>query len=261
LAVRRDIVVCADRERLAEAVAGRVAQLLAAAIAARGRAVIALAGGSTPRDVHRALVERHARRVDWSRVVFCFGDERLVPQSDPRGNARMARDTLLRPIGADWRAVYPVPTGVDEPFDVAFRYEETLRHLFAESAASGEPTFDVVLLGMGDDGHTASLFPGDVDGLAETSRWVRDATAPEGAPSPERITLTLPAIAAARRAVFVVAGQSKHAAVRTVFAPTTGVGEADDVSAAPLPAARVRAAMGVEWWLDDAAWRGAAEPR
>jgi 6-phosphogluconolactonase/glucosamine-6-phosphate isomerase/deaminase len=97
-----------------------------------------------------------------------------------------------------------------------------------------------------------------VDGLAETRRWVRDTTAPAGAPSPERITLTLPAIAAARRAVFVVAGQSKHEAVQAVLAHTTGV---DEASADPLPAARVRAAMGVEWWLDDAAWRGAAEPR
>ena len=111
-----DIVVCPDRASLASAAAARVAELLAAAIRERGLATVALAGGSTPRALHGALVAGHRESLDWSRVTFAFGDERLVQQRDRHCNAEMARRTLLRPLGVAWDAVLPVPTGCRRGF-------------------------------------------------------------------------------------------------------------------------------------------------
>ncbi len=261
------VIVCADRASLAAAVAARIAQLIAAAIAERGRAVVALAGGTTPRDVHEALVAGHATRVDWRRVVWCFGDERLVPLADPRSNFRMARETLLEPLEVDWGTVWPVPTGAASAETVAVRYERTLRALFPDADADADdpvaPTFDLVLLGMGGDGHTASLFPGDEDILGEPSRWVRAVAAPDGAPVRERVTLTLPAIARARTVLFVAAGASKRSALLQVLARNAeghpdATGKSKDAlapDAVTLPAARVAPQGGVEWWLDKAAWK------
>jgi 6-phosphogluconolactonase len=221
-------------------------QLLVAAAEAvreRGRFRVALAGGSTPRRVHAALLTDE--RTPASNVEawdVWFGDERCVPADDVESNYRMADETLFSKL-APPPCVHRVPTELGAPAEIASAYEAELVREFR--LRPGEwPIFDLVLLGMGPDGHTASLFPGDPV-LGETRRLV---VAVRGAkPPPDRVTFTLPVLCAARHVLFLVAGADKAAALRDVLAPG---------GASRLPAARVRPTPGeVTWLVDDSASR------
>ncbi|HEX2254601.1 MAG TPA: 6-phosphogluconolactonase [Thermoanaerobaculia bacterium] len=251
-------------EALANAAAAMVAGILREAIAARGRASLVLAGGSTPRPVYRRLAGRgpgdvsagtslpgDGRRgggagadgsaatffaVDWRRVEVFYGDERAVPPDDPASNHRMARETLLDHVPVPGEAVHRV-RGELGPEEAAAAYEREL------VAALGEaPRFDLVLLGLGGDGHTASLFPGDVAGedRVPPGRLVAAATAP--VVPRQRVTLTYRALAAARSVLFLVEGAGKAAMVARVLS--------GDLA---LPATRVRPAAGEPLWFLDAA--------
>jgi 6-phosphogluconolactonase len=206
-----DLRVEPDADRLADAAARLFVDEARAAIAARGMFRVALAGGSTP----RALYQRLARpsdpaltaAVDWTRVHLFFGDERFVPSTDPDSNYRMVKETGLAGGTVPEAQVHRVPTELGDPQAVADRYAETLREQFDVASRDGEwPRFDLVLLGMGDDGHTASLFPG-TDVLQETRRtvaavWVERLHT-------WRITLTAPALNHARRVALFVSGAGK----------------------------------------------------
>jgi 6-phosphogluconolactonase len=215
-----NVHVCAD----AAEVARRAAEAFVEAVAAAGeRPAVCLSGGSTPAATHRLLASpEYAGRVDWARVHVFFGDERRVPLDDPRSNYRSACETLLDHV--------PVASAHVHPLTDADEYEGLLRAFFGE-----RPDFDLLYLGMGDDGHTASLFPGSVS-LMERERWVIDP--PDVVAGMARHTLTLPALAAARRALFLVTGSRKVPALARIRA-----GE-------PLPAALVE---GAEWLVDEAA--------
>jgi 6-phosphogluconolactonase len=206
------------------ALARRGADEFVAAVAAAGaRPAVCLTGGSTPQAMHRLLATpEYADRVDWGRLHVFFGDERQVPLTDPRSNYRAACDSLLDHV--------PVPAAQVHPITDADTYEGLLRAFFGE-----RPDFDLLFLGMGDDGHTASLFPGSVS-LLEQERWVIDP--PDVVQGMARHTLTLPALNAARRTRFLVAGAAKAPAVARIRS-----GEA-------LPAAMVE---GAEWLVDAAA--------
>jgi 6-phosphogluconolactonase len=192
-----ELVVAPDVESLARIAADRVRVLAAAAIAARGRFRIALAGGSTPRALYGQLAAAHD--VDWSRTDVFFGDERCVPPDDPQSNFRMARETLLSPAAVPPENVFRM-RGDDPDLDRAARdYEVAL------GGVEG-PALDLALLGMGADGHTASLFPGTT-ALDEGGRLCVPVEVPQL--KTRRLTLTYPALQAARDVLFLVAGADK----------------------------------------------------
>jgi 6-phosphogluconolactonase len=244
-----------DVARLAHAAAEHVSTLAGEAIAARGRAALALAGGATPRPVYEALARPEiARRIDWVRVHVFWGDERCVPPGDPRSNYRMARDTLLDAVPVPPQQIHRIQCEDGEPARAAAVYERTLRVFFdAPDAAAPAPGsgFDLVLLGMGADGHTASLFPGS-PALTENSRWVvAQRIEPAGM---WRITLTPVVINAARNVVFVVTGAAKAERLRQVLQ----VPSSHDA----LPAQLVRPSRGqIRWFVDADAARGLATSR
>lgn len=234
-----DLAVYEAPADLARAAAELLADAAARAAAARGRAALCLAGGSTPRATYRLLgAEPLAARVPWERVHLFWGDERMVPADHPDSNRGAALAALGPPPRLPAANLHPMPTGLP-PEPAAAAYEETLRRFFA---AEGEPRFDLTLLGLGPDGHTASLFPGAPP--AEAGRWAAAAPPPAHlTPQVARITLTLTAINASRRAVFLVAGRDKAAAVRRVIHRGAAAGT-------DHPAALVAPAGGVLWLLD-----------
>jgi 6-phosphogluconolactonase len=237
----REVVVLDDVNALADEATRRVAESMRAAVAARGRFVLALSGGSTPRALHARLAAMGADALPWAQTTVVFGDERCVPPDDPASNYGMARDTLLAHVPVAEAHVLRME-GEREPTDAAARYEALLRGLAAQHAIADEAAlFDLVLLGMGTDGHTASLFPG-TPALDESSRWVVPGHAP--VVPHDRITLTFPALARAREILLLVAGADKRA-------PATRVLGGDDT----LPAARPRGRERTTWLLDRAATR------
>ena len=225
---------------LADAVAGRFIAAAGNAIDSRGRFVVALSGGSTPRDTYRRLgSEALVSSVMWSRVQVLWGDERCVPPHHAESNYRMARETLLDRV--------PVPTanvhrihGEDDPATAAGVYEATLRALLRTPAAA---RIDLVLLGLGEDGHTASLFPGNA-AVHEETRWVMAAQA--AAASMWRITLTPAVINAAAEVLFIVSGAAKAGILRRVLEGPRRPQE--------LPAQAIAPSNGrVRWCVDAAA--------
>lgn len=226
------IEIAPDPEALARVAASEIARRAAAA---PGRFSLALAGGSTPRRTYELLAAAPRREeVPWARVEVFFGDERCVPPDSPDSNYGMARRALLDLVPVPASSVHRIRGEEPDPEGAAAAYEEELR------SALGAGGLDLALLGMGPDGHVASLFPGS-DALAETRRLARAVVAP--ASPARRITLTLPALAASGAVIFLVAGAEKAERVAEVLG-----------GRAPwLPAARVHPAGGDALWLLDAA--------
>lgn len=209
------------------------------AVRAAGMCSLVLAGGSTPRVLYGLLASQFRDQIPWKDVHVFWGDERYVPAGHPQSNYRMARQALLDHVSCPAANVHPMPTHIASPALAARDYELTLRSYF-----HGDwPRFDLVLLGLGDDGHTASLFPAS-PALTESTRWVIAAESP--AEPPTRLTLTLPVLNRAAVVYFLVAGSSKAHALHHVLA-----GTADSNT---FPAAGVRPETGmVIWWVDRAA--------
>jgi 6-phosphogluconolactonase len=183
------------------------------AIAQRGRFSIALSGGSTPRSLYTLIAATAGASLAWDHMFFFWGDERPVPPDHPDSNYRMANETLLSKVPVPSANIFRIPGENPDPSAAAEAYEKTLRKFFA--LASGEfPRFDLILLGMGPDGHTASLFP-ETAALAEKSRLVV-ATWVEKLKT-RRITLTLPVLNAARAVLFLVSGTDKAAVLKEVL--------------------------------------------
>jgi 6-phosphogluconolactonase len=200
--------VASDATQLARACAERIASLLDLALDERDRAHIALSGGTTPAAAYRVLNQEH---LPWNRVDVVLGDERWVPPTDPASNARMLRDTLLAEGGPGAAArFHPVPTELDSPSASVDAFEAYVRDL----CPGDPPRFDVMLLGLGDDGHTASLFPG-TPATQERSRLVTIG-AGKGL---ERISLTAPVLSAARQVIFLVSGAAKRQALQRLLDP------------------------------------------
>jgi len=192
--------------------AGTAAQALegilaaqAGAVAARGRFVLSLAGGSTPKAIYRRWAAHDG--ADWGRVHLVYGDERCVPPEHPDSNHRMVTECLLAALPAP-PAVYRMEGEAPDPAAAAARYAAVLRNLLGPGGR-----IDLALLGMGDDGHTASLFPGR-PALGERDRAVVDTLAPDG--QTRRISLAVPTLQAARALAFVVTGAGKAAVLREV---------------------------------------------
>jgi len=195
------------------AAAEEVVHAAADAIAQRGRFTIALSGGSTPRNLYTLIAATAAASLAWPRMYFFWGDERPVPPDDPDSNYRMANETLLSKVPIPAGNIFRIPAENPDPSAAAEEYEKTLRKFFA--LAPGEfPRFDLILLGMGPDGHAASLFP-ETAALAETSRLVVANRVEKLNTS--RITLTLPVLNAARAVLFLVSGTDKASVLREVL--------------------------------------------
>jgi 6-phosphogluconolactonase len=230
-------------ESLQEAAASLIVAAAARAIAERGRFLLVLAGGTTPRGVYGRLAERDAPRIDWERVHVFWGDERCVPPGHELSNFRMATDSLLTRVPIPASQVHRMP-GEQSAEKGAAGYDEELRAFFdAATPEAARYTFDMVLLGIGADGHTASLFPGSP--ALDAAGWAAAAEAPATSPVPERITLTFSAINSARDALFLATGADKRDPVARAWA-TRG-------DHSPLPAGRVRTRSTVRWLLDAAA--------
>ena len=244
-----EVEVQTDSTNLARAAAHYFVTLASEAIATQGRFTVALAGGSTPEATYKLLAtDEFAERLDWSRVHIFWGDERCVPREHPDSNYRMAREA--------WLDLVPLPAGNVhrirgelEPGQAASEYEEVLRVFFSvpsgEAETKGEVAvacFDLVLLGMGDDGHTASLFPGTA-AINEQTRWVTAHYVEKL--SAWRITLTPAAINAASKVIFVVSGPDKASRLQQVL---TGPYQPDS-----LPAQIVKPVAGRARWLVDSA--------
>jgi len=217
-----------------EAISRTVAGEIMAATGQTDRFRLVLAGGSTPGRLYELLANA-GPGIDWSRLRIYWGDERFVSHDHPASNFRLAADTFLPMVPAD--QVFPMPTDCPTADQAASRYNQLLNdHL---TASPDGLLFDLVLLGMGEDGHTASLFPGHPL-LAETKRLAGAVNDPVGRPPLPRITLTLPAFAAGRRVLFMVAGPEKKRLALQIAAGRR-----------QCPAAMVRGAERLDWYIAD----------
>lgn len=217
--------------------------MTATALTAKGPFRVSLSGGSTPRALYELLASDEFRgRFPWKQVSWYWGDERFVPYDHPDSNYRMAREAMLAKAPVPPENVHPIPTD-GTPEDAARDYERTLQRAYgAPTLDPSRPLFDIMLLGLGADGHTASLLPGDPT-LEERQRWV----VPVSHGRPEvRITMTLPVIESGRHVAFLVAGRAKAAALAAIRAGDSR-----------LPAARVRPVGELIWFVDRPAAAGA----
>jgi 6-phosphogluconolactonase len=224
-------------EDLFEAAAEEFIRLANAAVREKGHFDVALSGGSTPKALFSVLASKPAGTIPWNEIRFFWGDERHVPPDHPDSNYRMANEAMLSLVPIDPRNVFRVPSEIPDAGAAAAQYEQTLRSAF-QTGKDGVPTFDLILLGLGPDGHTASLFPG-TKALHEKSRlvvanWVDKFKT-------DRITFTLPVINHAANVMFLVAGKDKAPAMAAVFD-----GKSDPEQ---FPAKLVRPATGSLTWL------------
>jgi 6-phosphogluconolactonase len=235
---QRKIITVADPAALAKTAADRV---LAGISANSGRIAICLTGGSSPKKLYQLLAtETYRSKIPWDRVHWFIGDERFVPTSDSRNNMSMARAAFLDQC-APAANIHPIPTDTANPDEAARLYERELQSFYgADEFSSARPLFDVVLMGVGPDGHTASLFPG-YPAVEESGRWVVGVPQANVEPFVPRVTLTLPALASCREMLFEVAGAEK----RTILTQVRG----DE----NLPANRARSAGETVWLIDEAA--------
>jgi 6-phosphogluconolactonase len=232
-----EVIAVADAAALARTAADRV---LARIAENSGRIAICLTGGSSPKQLYELLAtEAYRSKIPWDRVHWFIGDERFVPTNDEGNNMAMARCIFLDRL-APASNIHPIPTDVASPDESAARYERELKSFYGADAFDGaRPLFDVVLMGAGPDGHTASLFPG-YPAVEETRRWVVGVPQANVEPFVPRVSLTLPTLASCHEMLFEAAGAGKRAILTRVF------------SGENLPAARARS-NGQTVWLVDAA--------
>jgi 6-phosphogluconolactonase len=196
---------------VAEAAAKLWAQEALAAASDRGVFRVALSGGKTPAPLFRLLGDARFQRLPWEKTEVYWVDERCVPHDHAGSNYRLARELLLDHVPVPKESIHPMPTASGDPARDAAAYEATLRRAFPGQVW---PRFDLIILGLGEDGHTASLFPG-APAVSEQVRWVTAARSPQGIR--DRLTWTIPSINAARLKLFLVCGEGKSAILKKVI--------------------------------------------
>ncbi len=231
--------VLADVDALSAQAAAAAVDIIHGAVAAHGRCSLALSGGETPRGLYRLLGSQFRAQVPWARVHIFWGDDRYVPADHPESNYRMARETLLDHVPCPASNIHGMPTHLSPAADAAAMYEKVLREYFGDGDG---PAFDLNIMGLGEDAHTASVFPGS-PAVDERERWVLDA---QTTANPKwRLTLTLSALSRSRNIFFLVAGATKASALRHALAA--------DSDPHVYPAAGIRPTTGtVVWWVDSA---------
>src|SRR5579864_8974005 len=240
-----EIRVLPSLQELFQAAAQHFVQQATEAVGRSGRFTVALAGGSTPKGLYSLLATEFRSSIPWKQTYFFWGDERHVPPDHPDSNFRMAEEAMLSKVPVPADNIFRIPAGGKDADEVALQYEQTIRSFF--QLKTGEfPCFDLILLGLGPDGHTASLFP-DNSALRETSRlvvanWVEKFQT-------HRLTLTLPVLNHAGCISFLVAGADKANALHDVLE--------GDAPGEQFPAKLVKPAQGkLIWFVDRAAASG-----
>lgn len=237
-----DLRIFPTSAALAEGAAGEFLRICDQTIDRQGRCRLLLAGGSTPRSMYSLLASRNRSWSGWSRLQVCWGDERCVPPDHADSNYRMAYESLLAHVPVTTHQIFRMP-GELLPSLGSMRYEKTLSDLFG---GKNMPEFDLALLGVGEDGHIASLFPGSL-ALEERQRWVVDVLHDQPPPPlVPRLSVTLPVINAARHVLLLVAGENKAAILTQVFL-------AQVENSSLMPVQRVRPSSGLLTWMVDAA--------
>ncbi|MDJ0620922.1 MAG: 6-phosphogluconolactonase [Calothrix sp. MO_192.B10] len=231
----KKIEVLADKGALVARALDLILSRMETAIQQRGQFTIALSGGSTPKPLYEAIAQQ---KLPWDKIHVFWGDERYVPPNHPDSNELMARNAWLNKVDIPAANIHPMPTNDADPASAAAKYEQHL-HAFFHTSPGHFPALDVVLLGMGDDAHTASLFP-HTEALKVRDRLITVGNKDGN----QRLTFTYPFINAARCVMFVVGGANKRPALAQVFAP-----EADN---SQYPS-RLIQPQGELWWLLDAA--------
>lgn len=242
-----NLTVFKDHDRFVDGAAAFITQSAADAIAARGRFSIALSGGGTPKVIYAQLASAgYKERINWAKWHIFFGDERCVPPDDAKSNFRMARESLLDQVPLPVENIYRI-RGEDDPAQAALAYEQHIQRFFRSAEL---PAFDLILLGMGDNGHTASLFPGTA-ALRERERWV----VPQYVEvmTTWRVTFTLPLINAARNVAFMAEGAGKTNMLWNVL---KGPYQPD-----VWPSQLIQPAQGRLHWLVDAAAAEKVQPQ
>ena len=234
-----DARIFPDLDALSRAVVEDSVRVANEAVGARGRCLIALSGGRTPEKAYELWSTEFRGKMPWAKTHFFWGDERFVPADDPKSNYRMTRESLFQHIPVPPENIHPIDTNFPQADEAARAYEKVLREFISEAG----PSFDLMFLGVGGEGHTASLFP-DSPALLEQKRWVVGVRA--SAEPPVRITLTFPILRRARATYFLLAGADKHEIVATLRRDA-GAG------AEKLPVEMLRPQGEVIWFLDGAA--------
>lgn len=239
-----NLSICPDPDALALRAADLIVRSAIEAIEQRGRFTLVLAGGATPEKTYRRLAgSENAQKIDWSRIFVFLGDERFVPPNDPVSNFGMVQRSLLDHVPVPKANVFPISTDCQSADKAAQQYGQMLARFFAQTLETAAPSsFDLILLGLGDDGHTASLFPG-MPALEVNDAWVTWSPSGTLPPPVDRVTLTFPIINQARRVLFLVAGEKKAHVLHEIL------------DSEPLftkyPAAGVRPTAGSVTWLVD----------
>jgi 6-phosphogluconolactonase len=233
---RSELIAVADTDALAQTAAKRISARLKQR---SGRLAVCLAGGSTSERLYAVLAtERYRNALPWERIHWFWGDDRFVPYNDPRSNFGAARRLLLDRVPVPPGCIHAIPTSAGSLEEAAGLYEADLRGFYgAESLAPDRPLFDVVLMGLGSDGHTASLFPGRPE-CDEKKRWVVGVPEAGFEPFVPRVTLTFPTLASTREMLFLVSGSGKREVLTRVLA------------GADLPAARACPEGELVWLAD-----------
>jgi 6-phosphogluconolactonase len=227
-----------NEDEVLDALAAHFVEVANQAITAKGKFSVALSGGNSPKKLYELLASAHHDKIDWTKVFFFFGDERHVPQTDKDSNYLMAKKALFIPLMIDADHVFPVDTSLS-PADAAKKYQEEIEEFFDED----ELSFDLILLGLGDNSHTASLFP-HTPVLHERTPGVNEVFLPDQ--QVYRITLNAPMINEARHIAFLVYGEGKAIAVHHVLE--------DDEDIEEYPAQLIEPIVGeIQWFLDEAA--------
>lgn len=235
-----DLRIFTDGPAVARAFADYLADRLAAK--REGPLFVALSGGSTPKTLFRLLAEAYKDKLDWSRLHFLWGDERCVPHDDPESNFGVVKALLFDHVPVAWEQVYPVDTSL-EPEAAARAYRELMLQLLP-SNSDGLPIIDVNMLGMGGDGHTASIFPSNMNELLTDERICAVATHPES--GQKRVTMTGPVINASDEIAFLVTGSGKAEPIGKILNGEAG--------AEAFPTAHIQPTSGkLRWFMDEAA--------
>lgn len=236
--------IFADKEALSHAAAEYLVAVIKDTLEEQDYFSLALTGGSSPGRLYELLAGPYSERIPWAQIHLFWGDDRYVPRDDPDSNQGAAFRDFIDHIPIPAAQVYPIPVDIAPAEAAAAAYQETILDFFD----GAPPTFDLVLLGLGGDGHVASLFPENHPetslATVDSAQWVQAVMAPERVSPRPRITLTLPAINWARRVLFIVPGAQKEDAVRQIVREPNGT----------LPGAYVHARRQLCWFVDEAAW-------
>ena len=237
--MKMDEHVYSDLAKLNAAVLEEIHRVIEDALSKRRKFAIALSGGHTPSRLYALWAEKHGIDTPWDSVHLFWGDERYVPEDDPQSNYRMARESLISRVPIPAGNVHPFRTELPTPEEAAADYEAELRKFFGDEP----PAFDVQLLGLGEEGHTASLFPGS-PALNEKQRWAMSVTVP--VQPPQRLTLTPVVLNRGRNTFFLVAGGKKREILQKLR-------DEQNPESSEYPAASLQPGGRIIWYLDKAA--------